>query len=353
MRAISRRCNDAGLATREIMAGRPAKTSHDLAAVQGLFDDLASARGPVRKQALLEKFFGGCSAVEASYVVRILTGDLRIGLKEGLLEEAIIGAFGAGPDDVRGAGMLLGDPGALAVGAKNGNLRQARLRVFHPVKCMLAGAEPDGEAVWNRLAGEEGAVWAEDKYDGIRAQLHLADGRCEIFSRDLRRITAQFPEIVEAAVKLEGSAVLDGEILASVAGRRLTFFDLQKRLNRREADLFLTEDVPVEFVAFDVLRHDGVTMLDRPWRERRAVLEKLTLEQTAVSRPGGAVGECGGGGGGIPCGAGARQRGAGVQGSREHLHAGKARVGVDQIEEGVRHAGCGGDRSGIRSWAAA
>jgi DNA ligase 1 len=109
--------------------------------------------------------------------------------------------------------------------------------------------------------------------------VHVADGRCEIFSRDLRRITVQFPEIVEAAVRLEGSTVLDGEILASVSGRRLTFFDLQKRLNRREADLFLTEDVPVEFVAFDVLLRDGETMLDRSWRERRAVLEKLTLEK--------------------------------------------------------------------------
>jgi DNA ligase-1 len=107
----------------------------------------------------------------------------------------------------------------------------------------------------------------------------VADGRCEIFSRDLRRITAQFPEIVEAAGKLEGSLVLDGEILASVAGRRLTFFDLQKRLNRREADLFLTEDVPVEFVAFDALLRNGETLLHRSWRERRAVFEEFSLVQ--------------------------------------------------------------------------
>ena len=279
VRAISRRCNDAGLAAREIMVGHSAQGARDLDRVQALFDGLAAGKGPVKKQALLEEFFSGCTAVEASYVVRILTGDLRIGLKEGLLEEAIIAAFSAEPEEARQAGMLLGDTGALAVAAKNGKLGDMGLRVFHPVKCMLAGSEPDGEAVWKRLAGEAGAVWAEDKYDGIRAQVHVAGGRCEIFSRDLRRITAQFPEIVEAAAKLQGSAVLDGEILASVAGRRLTFFDLQKRLNRREADLFLTEDVPVEFVAFDVLLRDGETMLDHSWRERRAVLEKLTLEK--------------------------------------------------------------------------
>lgn len=277
VRAISRRCNDAGLAAREMMAGHPATTERDLAAVEKLFDALAAARGPLKKQAVLEEFLRACRAVEASYVVRILTGDLRIGLKEGLLEEAMIEAFGVGADEVRSAGMLLGDMGALAVAAKEGTLDRVGLRIFHPVKCMLAGAEPDGEAVWARLAGPHGAVWVEDKYDGIRAQVHVADGRCEIFSRDLRRITAQFPEIAEAAARLPGSVVLDGEILASMAGRRLTFFDLQKRLNRREADLFLSEDVPVEFVAFDLLGREGDTLLQLPWRARRAVLEELLL----------------------------------------------------------------------------
>ena len=277
VRAISRRCNDAGLAAREIISGHRATTVLDLDAVRQLFEQLAAARGPLRKEAILVNFFRSCHAMEASYVVRILTGDLRIGLKEGLLEEAIAEAFGAGADEVRAAGMLLGDAGALAVAAKEKQLHRAGLRVFHPVKCMLAGSEPDGAAVWARLAGEAGAVWAEDKYDGIRAQVHVADGRCEIFSRDLRRITAQFPEIEAAAAQLPGSLVLDGEILASMSGRRLTFFDLQKRLNRREADLFLTEDVPVEFVAFDLLLRDGETLLQRPWHERRAVLEKLPL----------------------------------------------------------------------------
>lgn len=279
VRAISRRCNDAGLAAREIMAGRKSAILLGLADVQRLFESLAAARGPVRKQVLLEEFFRSCSSVEASYVVRILTGDLRIGLKEGLLEEAVAKAFEVSPDEVREAGMLIGGAGELAVAAKTRTLARAGLRVFNPVKCMLAGAEPDGVAVWARLSGDAGAVWAENKYDGIRAQVHVADGRCEIFSRDLRRITAQFPEIAKAAAKLEKSVVLDGEILASMAGRRLTFFDLQKRLNRRETDLFLTEDVPVEFVAFDVLLHAGETLLRLPWRARRAVLEKLPLAE--------------------------------------------------------------------------
>jgi DNA ligase-1 len=285
VRAVSRRCNDAGWAAREIMSGCGGAVALELGAVQKLFEELAATRGPVRKEAVLEKFFRSCRAIEASFVVRILTGDLRIGLKEGLLEEAIAEAFAAGADEVRAAGMLLGDAGALAVAAKEKQLHRAGLRVFLPVKCMLAGSEPDGTSFWARLSREAGAVRVEDKYDGIRAQVHVADGRCEIFSRDLRRITAQFPEIAAAAAKLPGSVVLDGEILASMAGRRLTFFDLQKRLNRREADLFLTEDVPVEFVAFDLLLRDGATMIHLPWHGRRAALEGLPLARPMLLAP--------------------------------------------------------------------
>ncbi len=277
VRAISRRCNDAGLAAREIMSGQSGDGIMDPAEVEKVFIALGEARGPLKRQALLESVLRRCSALEASYITRILTGDLRIGLKEGLLEEAIAQAFGAPPDSAREASMLLGDTGALALTAKRGELGEVRMRVLHPVKCMLAGSEPDGAAVWDRLAGEEGAVWAEDKFDGIRAQIHVADGKCEIFSRDLKCITAQFPEVVAAASKLPTGTVLDGEILASMAGRRLSFFDLQKRLNRVEADLFLTEDVPVEFVAFDVLMSSGQTLLRLPQSERRKALEKLPL----------------------------------------------------------------------------
>ena len=275
VRAVSRRCNDAGLAALEIMAGRPGDGALDPAALEKVFLELSEARGPVKRQVLLESVFARCSALEASYITRTLTGDLRIGLKEGLLEEAISAAFDSPPESVREASMLLGDTGALALAAKRGELGQARMRVLHPVKCMLAGSEPDGKAVWARLAGEDGVVWAEDKFDGIRAQVHVTDGRCEIFSRDLKRITAQFPEISAAAADLPSGTVLDGEILASMAGRRLTFFDLQKRLNRIEADLFLAEDVPVEFVAFDILMSDGKTLVRSPWSERRKALEKL------------------------------------------------------------------------------
>ena len=97
----------------------------------------------------------------------------------------------------------------------------------------------------------------EDKFDGIRAQLHRTNERVEIFSRDLKRITAQFPELAEQAARFDADMILDGEIVAFDQGRKLTFFDLQKRLGRKSdgADLFAapSADVPVAFVAFDLL----------------------------------------------------------------------------------------------------
>jgi DNA ligase-1 len=276
-RAVSRRLNDAGLATAELLAARKPSGSHDLAGVEDAFRRLGEARGPLAKQALIEDLFRRLGAREAAYVVRILTGDLRIGLKEGLIEEAVGSAFGCAGDELREAAMLLGDAGALAVAARQGRLGDVSLRVFHPLKCMLAGSEPDAAGVWARLAAEHGCVYAEDKLDGIRVQLHTDGVRCELYSRDLRCITRQFPEIAAAGAQLGCPMVLDGEILASADGRPGRFTDLQRRLNRREPDLFLTADVPVEFVVFDVLRCGGATLVRRPWRERRDMLESLGL----------------------------------------------------------------------------
>jgi len=231
------------------------------------------------------------SAREGQYVVKILTGDLRIGLREGLVEEAIAAAFSAPLDDVKEANMLLGDIGAAAVLAAKGELQRAELSLFRPIKSMLASPEPTAEAIWERFAGAE-VVYVEDKFDGIRAQLHRGATRVEIFSRDLRRMTDQFPELADHAHGFEAEVILDGEIMAFEQGKKLTFFDLQKRLGRKQesADLFATAsaDVPVVFVAFDLLWLNGESFLRRPLRERREALQGLKLPmgfQTAQIYP--------------------------------------------------------------------
>ena len=152
------------------------------------------------------------------------------------MEEAIAAAFSAPLDEVKEANMLLGDIGKAALLASTGALQSAELSLFRPIKCMLASPEPTAEAIWARFAGpEEGkAVYVEDKFDGIRAQLHRSSGRVEIFSRDLRRMTDQFPELGDQAGHFRDEIILDGEIMAFEHGKKLTFFDLQKTARPKE-----------------------------------------------------------------------------------------------------------------------
>ena len=139
--------------------------------------------------------------------------------------------------------MLTGDLGETARLAKTNQLSTANLTLFRPVRCMLAIPEPSAEAIWARVRSEFTAqtAVAEAKYDGIRAQLHGAPDRTELFSRDLRNISEEFPEL--AGLRFGEDLVLDGEIVAFGLERNLSFFDLQRRLGRKRAlDFFETED---------------------------------------------------------------------------------------------------------------
>jgi DNA ligase 1 len=282
-RRIASSHGDAGKTALEALEGRTVAEPFALVESRAFFDSLQKARGPLAKTELLQARLGRLSAREGQYVIKILTGDLRIGLREGLVEEAIASAFAAPLDDVKEANMLLGDIGEAALLASKGELQRAELSLFRPIKSMLASPEPTAEAIWARFSndGENKTVYVEDKYDGIRAQLHRGAGRVEIFSRDLRRMTDQFTELADHARGFADEIILDGEIMAFEHGKKLTFFDLQKRLGRKSegADLFATAsaDVPVVFVAFDLLWKNGESFLRRPLRERREALRALKL----------------------------------------------------------------------------
>jgi DNA ligase-1 len=278
LRATGRKHNDAGLTAAEVMRARPGTETIPLSDLGEILERLREARGPVLKTEILAGIFRRIPAMASGYLVRVLTGDLRIGLKGGLLEDAIAEAFDRPVDAVREAHMLLGDIGRTALLARQDRLETAELTIFQPVRCMLASPEPDSTAVWHRL-GAGGTVWLEDKLDGIRAQVHCAPGRGEIFSRDLRRVTDSFPEIADAARALNRPAVFDGEILAWEGGRALPFLELQKRLGRREPDLFLGGQIPVAFVIFDLLLLDETSQLKTPLAERRRLLDGLTLKE--------------------------------------------------------------------------
>jgi DNA ligase 1 len=283
---------DAGKSAFEVLNGRTAPQPFSLRESRDLFEDLHRARGPGAKAKLLQNRFSNLSGREGQYVVKILTGDLRIGLREGLVEEAIAKAFDVPLEQVRQANMLLGDIGQTAALASRKELHQAELSIFRPIKCMLATPEPTAEAVWKHFVDaadadqppalpHQATVYVEDKFDGIRAQLHRSAQRVEIFSRDLRRITGQFPELAGQARNFQEELIIDGEIIAFEEGRRLTFFDLQRRLGRKGdgEDLFAraAADVPVSFVVFDLLWLNGQSLLTTPLRERRRYLDRVRL----------------------------------------------------------------------------
>ena len=277
---------DLGKTAFEVLEGRTKPKPFSILESRDLFEKLHRARGPIAKTELLLTRFANLSAREGQYVVKILTGDLRIGLREGLVEEAIARAFDVPLEQVKEANMLLGDIGATASLASQEQLDRAELSIFRPIKCMLSTPEPTAEAIWERFsegvdAQTDAIVFVEDKFDGIRAQLHRDSERAEIYSRDLRRITDQFPELAEQAGTFDVDLILDGEIVAFEQGRKLTFFDLQKRLGRKAegADLFATAsaDVPVAFIAFDVLWLNGRSLLKAPLQERRELLRDLKL----------------------------------------------------------------------------
>ena len=264
---------DSGRTLGELLTGRTKPRKWTLEGVGCELEMLAKERGPVAKLARLKKLFRAMHPLEATWLLKIMTGGLRAGIQEGLVEAALARAFDRPAEEVRKAHMLTGDLAKAAVLAQGGKLSEAELTPGVPVKVMLASPEKEAASILRRLEGAE--AWAEDKYDGVRAQIHWGKRRAEIYSRDLKPIGDAFPELREAIRKLPGEGILDGEILAWEDGRALPFARLQRRLGRKEADLFFRQDVPVVLVAFDLLMHRGAGLLRKPWVQRRKKLAEL------------------------------------------------------------------------------
>src|SRR6267378_1539598 len=210
------------------------------------------------------------------FFIKIISGEMRIGLSEGLVEAAIAEAFGVPITQVKRVHLVTGDIGETAVRCKRGDFDASTITLFQPVRFMLASpVETPGEA-FERMGA--GTVWTEEKYDGVRCQLHRQASRVELFSRDLKETTGAFPELTENISAIGHDVLFDGEVLAHRDGRVLRFFELQRRLGRKQVDSELRREVPVVLVVFDLLWLDGRTLLDEPLSTRRKHLEGLGLE---------------------------------------------------------------------------
>ncbi|MFI5199609.1 MAG: hypothetical protein ACHQXL_04490, partial [Candidatus Limnocylindrales bacterium] len=197
------RSSDLGLAVADVLEqaiesrrgrGEPERDTEglSLAEVARAFAAIETASGSAAKADRFSELLGRCDPLTARYVVKILTGELRIGLGEGLLEAALAEAFGRPIAAVKRAGMLTGDVGQTALLAREDRLGSAAIALFHPLKFMLASPAEDATEIIGRLGP---TAWVEDNYDGIRAQLHRAGREVRLYSRDLHDITGQFPEV--------------------------------------------------------------------------------------------------------------------------------------------------------------
>jgi DNA ligase-1 len=271
MSGAYRKHGDLGDMAEELLAGHADAPGVSLGEVAALFGELAAFRGQAEKTELLRRLLAKAKPAEVKYIVKIITGDLRIGLRESLVEEAIAQAYERPVAAVRRANMLLGDIGETLQCAFRNELEAVRFRLFHPIDFMLASpVESSADIFKNAIE----PMVVEEKYDGIRAQAHKSGSRVKIFSRTLDEVV-EFPELAPSLAVLGGEYIVDGEILAWHDSQPLPFTQLQKRLGRRKPDLRLMEEIPVKFVLFDLLYRDGELLLDLPLLERRSRLKQL------------------------------------------------------------------------------
>jgi DNA ligase 1 len=274
--AAYRRHGDLGSAAQDVLErSAPKKSSLSIAEMAAAFDELARTSAAARKLSLLQDLLRRATAVEAKYVIKIISGDLRIGLRESLVEEAIAKAFDENVKAVQRANMLLGDIRETLRLAAEHKLHQAQMRLFHPIGFMLASPAQDAEEALSYF--DRAAV--EDKYDGIRAQAHIGgkeDPRIRLFSRTLDEISPAFPELPPALQAFPEPLILDGEILAwsPDTAQALPFSELQKRLGRKKVSEDMLRQVPVVYMAFDVLYAGGELLIEKPLEDRRKILEQ-------------------------------------------------------------------------------
>src|SRR6266480_2266426 len=243
-----------------------------LAETESIITRLSETRGIKNKTGLLTTVLGHATPLEAKYLIKLLAGDLRIGLREGLVEDAIARAFERPLAMVAKVNMLLGDIGETAVRARANDLQNVNMRLFHPIKFMLATPAADLADVARTMPDQ---FFVEDKFDGIRAQVHIKDGCVAIYSRTMDEISTRFPELHGPLRELPTDVILDGEIITARGAEILPFSDLQKRLGRKTVSEDLLASTPAVFVAWDLLYATGRVLINDPLAARRSRLEEL------------------------------------------------------------------------------
>ncbi len=252
----------------------------------GKIAETSGAKSRERKMSLLQTLLTQASPLEAEFLIRMLLGEMRIGAVEGVLLDGISDASGVSRDLVRRAHMLHGDIGevaSLAMSLGTAGLERIALRLFVPVKPMLAEMAEDSAQV---LAEHKDGTAFEYKFDGARIQIHRKKEEIRIFSRRLTDVTDSIPEIVEFARSLGTSEFLiEGEVVATGASDKpIPFQDLMRRFRRVHDIDDMTSKIPLKLYLFDALEIDGKSMIDWPYTERWKALSQIVPVESLTPR---------------------------------------------------------------------
>lgn len=273
LRLCFRESGDGGETIGLLLTGRTANEPLSLGQAETWYRRLYGSRRTAEKTEILQECFQRFQPLTLKYFVKVIGGDLRIGLQEKMVEEAVARATGVPLDAVKEANNKSGNLPRVALACRRGDVDRIEARLFHPMDFMLA------KPIDSLATLPDPQNWIiEDKYDGIRSQAHAAGGRVALFSRGMDEVTASYPELHLALAQLPGSAVMDGEILAWKDGHALPFTLLQQRLARKRISAELRAEIPVAFMAYDLLYRDGMLLLDEPFEKRRALLEELLAD---------------------------------------------------------------------------
>jgi DNA ligase-1 len=255
-----------------------------------IFEEIAGTAGRgsrVRKESLLRGLLERATPVEAKYLAKIIYGEMRHGVSEGLMLDGIAKAAGIKSRWVRRANQLWGDLGEVAwVALTRGEagLRGATVRLFRPLKPMLAQTATD---LPEAFAQFEGRVALEYKLDGARVQLHRRGEEVRVYSRNLTDVTDSLPDVVDYVRKFQAAAefIVEGEAIAvDPRGRPLPFQHLMRRFRRKHAIATTVEEIPVQLHLFDLLYLNGESLVDLPYQERWSALERTVGGANLVRR---------------------------------------------------------------------
>jgi DNA ligase-1 len=299
-RSAMEKTGDIGSATKVVLEESKTKKQTQLtqrpltiAEVRRTFEAIAQTQGSrsrTKKERQIAALMSQATPLEAKYLVKVFTGEMRTGLHEGLMEQAVSRAFNVPLVRVQHAAMILGDIGEVSAKLKTEGidyLEKTGFTVFRPVKLMLAQT---AQSVQEALAEQDCRTAWEYKYDGARVQIHKQGAIVSIFSRRLSDVTESLPDVVETVKQniQADTTIMEGEVVAlDSAGYPIAFQHLMRRFKRTKEIVGMREKIPLTLYLFDILFLNGESLIAKPYTERRQILAqnsgKIILSNQTVT----------------------------------------------------------------------